>query len=260
MSLPIKKDQVAEGLGRLISLWKDKPNIQGLVTSYLREVQELEDVWFQLLNERNVFTAIGAQLDVIGTYVGESRDSRNDDDYRDAILNRVARNNSDGTPESIIQLISAATGSPVVQIWEHYPASMHVYVDRGANNSTPTILETATAAGVSSRLMFDVMQNSFIGAATIQDNFDLALENDDELEVFDGVDLADLEVISTTFVSTGNRSYLPHSLNTEVINPLCVTLGSEQFFTEVGDLALENEDLIELENGDTLQYQTAEEL
>lgn len=259
MALPVIKDQVSEGVGRLISQWKDKEVVQGLVASYLQEIQELEGVWFQLLNERGIFTAVGVQLDVIGTYVGENRENRNDEEYRQAILNRVAQNNSDGTPEKIIELLFAVTTSPVVRIWEHYPASTHVYVDRGVTNTTAKVLETSSAAGVNARLIFDVLQNSFIGASLFHDEFDLSLENQDELEVDDGVELADLEVISTSFISVNSRSYLPHSLNSEVINPLCAALDGRQYYIEVGDLIFDNLGLVELEDGDTLEYQVVEE-
>ena len=47
-------DQVELGLDRMLSQWDDKPIIRGLFQSYLQGVQDVEDMWFQLMNERDL--------------------------------------------------------------------------------------------------------------------------------------------------------------------------------------------------------------
>ncbi len=73
MSYLTRQDVVQSGLDYLIDFWKDKPIIRGILTSQLKEIQILEDAAYQLLTERSVTVAIGAQLDVIGSIVGEQR-------------------------------------------------------------------------------------------------------------------------------------------------------------------------------------------
>jgi surface protein len=255
MALPIIQDLVAEGLDRLVYQWRDKPIVQGLLTSYLENVQPLEDVNFQLLDERGVYSAVGVQLDTIGLLVGELRRGRGDVAYRQAILNRIVINNSDGTPESILETLTIITLTPTPKIWDHYPASFHAFVDRNVSNETSVILATATPAGVNSRLMFDRRGNSFVGTEVIGADFDFVLENLDDLEVDVGVETATLSVTNNTAVQLNDNSFLPDLLNIQVINPLCEVIISRDFNVEVGSLLLENLDSLALENGDVMGYQ-----
>lgn len=62
-----------EVVARLIQLYRDKPNFRALLELYGTVAQEIEDTVFNMLLFRDVETAIGAQLDVIGRIVGQSR-------------------------------------------------------------------------------------------------------------------------------------------------------------------------------------------
>lgn len=260
MSLPTIKDQVTDGLSRLISFWADKPIVQGLLQSYLDNLQLVEDTYFQLLNDRGVYTSVGEQLDVLGLIVGELRAGREDPCYRQAILTRISLNNSDGTPEVILGLLTAITLTPQPHIWEHYPANIHAFVDRNATNDAAATLDEISPAGVSSRLMFDRLGNSFRGADVVGDSFDLELENLDLLDVDDGLEVANLGVIAAVVVPRGGNSYLPDLLNIQVINPLCEVIDNRRFNIDTGELTFENADNIGLDNGDILGYQIVEEV
>jgi hypothetical protein len=218
MTSVVIKDQVQQGKDRLVTQWTDKPTVQGLLKSYLENVQTVEDIYEQLLDERSVFTAIGAQLDVVGTLVGEARDGKDDAAYRQAILNRIAINNADGTPEKVIEILITITGSTTAHVFEHYPANIHAFVSGSPSNSVAEALQEITSAGVSARLMFDGGVDSYIGATAEQTFFDLALENDDELGLENGDFLGGTDVTITPF---GNRSSFPHLLETVISNPLC---------------------------------------
>jgi hypothetical protein len=218
MTAVVIKDQVQQGLDRLVTQWADKPVVQGLLKSYLENVETVENLYEQLLDERSVFTAIGAQLDVIGTIVGEARDGKSDAAYRQAILDRIAINNADGTPEKIIQILKTITGSTAAHVFEHYPANVHAFVSGSPSNSVAEALQDITPAGVSARLMFDGGVDSYIGATAKQAFFDLALENNDELALENGDFLGITDIVVTPF---GNRSSFPHLLETAISNPLC---------------------------------------
>jgi hypothetical protein len=64
--------------------------------------QSLESALQQLLTERSIDTAVGAQLDVIGRIVGEPRNGLDDDTYRRHCRARISANSSDGTIENVI--------------------------------------------------------------------------------------------------------------------------------------------------------------
>ena len=62
-----------KAIKRLIQQYRDKPKFNALISLYAGISQEIEDTAFDLLLLRDVDTAIGSQLDVIGRIVGQSR-------------------------------------------------------------------------------------------------------------------------------------------------------------------------------------------
>ena len=129
MSQPVKKDQVVIALDRLLEQFKDKPNIESILTTYISEVQDLEDTYFSLLNERGINTAVGNQLDILGALVNEQRLGRDDELYRIAILTRIGINNSEGTPNEIMSLLKNIENATKVKMWEHFPVSSIYYTN-----------------------------------------------------------------------------------------------------------------------------------
>jgi len=154
MSLPTIIDHVVQGLDRMLWQWKDKPNATGLIQSYLESAQEVEDVFFQLLNERGINTAIGAQLDVIGDLVGEPRLGRDDDTYRAALLNRVILNSSTATPAKMVEVVSLLTITANPSYFEHYPASFIMASNNGVTPGVIEALQSAKPAGVATDHIF----------------------------------------------------------------------------------------------------------
>jgi hypothetical protein len=71
--IPQDEDIVERGLIRLASQFQDKPIIENFLKVYLEKLEEVEQGFLQLLNERGISSAIGNQLDLIGKIVGESR-------------------------------------------------------------------------------------------------------------------------------------------------------------------------------------------
>lgn len=90
-------------------------------------IQELENVFTQLLLERWIDSAYGEQLDKLGVIVGESRLSDNDEEYRAAIKLRVIINVSEGEPERLITVLQAITKATLVHYLEKYPARACLY-------------------------------------------------------------------------------------------------------------------------------------
>lgn len=129
MAIITKLDQVALGVERLITLWQDKPVVVALLTTYLNSVQQIEDVYDQLLNERGLDTAIGAQLDVLGLIVGELRNGRLDEPYRSAIKLRIAINSSDGTEPVVVSLLKQLSNADTVIFQDIYPAGIKVVLE-----------------------------------------------------------------------------------------------------------------------------------
>ncbi len=124
-------------LDRLSEQFKGKPNIAAVLNVSGVQYQELEDVFFAVLTERSIDTAIGAQLDVIGSIVDQPRDGATDDEYRRRIRARIATLNSEGTTEDLLKIaplvIDDVAATFVVEFQP--PASVAFKVE----NSVPTV-------------------------------------------------------------------------------------------------------------------------
>jgi hypothetical protein len=83
-----------------------------LITPFIEEVQELETVFNDLREKRDIDNAEGAQLDGIGDIVDLPRPAgQNDDDYRAALKLKNELNLSAGQPETLIDFTKDFTGA-----------------------------------------------------------------------------------------------------------------------------------------------------
>lgn len=140
-----------DAVARLASQFRQKPLIEGLIRAFVAQHQGMEDANDELLTERLIDTAVGAQLDGFGSIVGELRQGRADDEYRLALKARMGRNNSEGTPEDVINVFNLLTGSTQTQLLEASPAVITLTgnVDFSANAvAIKAFMQRVVAAGV----------------------------------------------------------------------------------------------------------------
>ena len=97
-------DHVGEAVAQLPEQWKEKPKTVAFLSALVRPWQGVEDAFWQLLVERTLDAAIGAQLDRLGARVGQSRAGYLDDDYRRQIRARIVTNRSRGVPRDLIKI------------------------------------------------------------------------------------------------------------------------------------------------------------
>lgn len=84
------EDHPSDGVGLLIWQFRGKPRLEAMLRALLEVVQQAEDAAWQVLTERWLDNAIGAQLDAIGTIVDLARAGWLDDTYR-ALLRAQVR-------------------------------------------------------------------------------------------------------------------------------------------------------------------------
>lgn len=129
MSLEKITDVGDRAVARLTSNFKEKPLIEAVLRALVQEHQTLEDVFDQIYKFRWLNTAIGKQLDGVGSIVGEDRRGRNDDVYRLAIKLRIAINTSKGTPEDLITVFLLLTLCNEAHYIGTFPAACEIYGD-----------------------------------------------------------------------------------------------------------------------------------
>lgn len=122
-------DYVTIAQGRLTNQFSEKPLVKALAGAMVSPLSNNEAVADKLKNERWISTSIGYQLDGCGYIVGETRQGRDDDAYRKAILFRIFVNTSNATPEDLMHGLRYLTDPDNVQYMEQYPATAILFTD-----------------------------------------------------------------------------------------------------------------------------------
>lgn len=144
-------DHVEAGLALLIDHYKEKPVLEAYIRSFLSRIQELEDAIRDVIVGRLLDTATGAQLDILGAIVGQSRTSEDDDLFRARIRTRILANRSRGNPIDIIAVARSALGSDDLTYTELYPATVLVETIEAVSSASAAViaefLRAAKSAG-----------------------------------------------------------------------------------------------------------------
>jgi len=95
---------ISDGLGKLPSVWEDKPNVIGLNTSILQSLQTSLDEIKTWANGTSISNAEGSTLDDYGYLFNVMRNRRSDAIYKAAILSAMASATDSGTASQVISL------------------------------------------------------------------------------------------------------------------------------------------------------------
>ena len=121
----------------LIEYLKDSDFVKILESNDF-QFNDLEEVFFQLLQNMWLDTAIGVQLDVLGIILNVDRDGRTDEAYKTILYAKVQINVSSGEPESIIAAVNAIFNNPsMVEYTPVYPGKFRIWT----NGTLPITLE-----------------------------------------------------------------------------------------------------------------------
>jgi len=120
---------VADALARITSQFEQSPKVLALLAAIIGPLDSLQATSDSVKTERWIDTAIGAQLDGCGYIIGETRQGRDDDAYREAIRFRVFVNISEGTPAAMMKGLDYLIDSDDKQYLEVYPATVLLFGD-----------------------------------------------------------------------------------------------------------------------------------
>jgi hypothetical protein len=148
-------DHSAESLKRLITQFRNKPRIEGMITAFSDQIQSLEDTLYDLgVTGRSVFTAVGQQLDRIGEIVDQERPLNfSDEIYRIILLAKIGLNVSQGEIEAVIGVYGLITQASLVHLQEYYPAAVGLFsnnqVDDDFVDMVYQFVSSVVGAGIS---------------------------------------------------------------------------------------------------------------
>lgn len=135
---------------RITSVFEDKPRVREVIVAMPRQLTIFEQVADQVRDERSVDLAIGVQLDKVGEIVGEPRQGRDDETYRQAIKFRIFVNVSKGRPSDVITATKILTQGDDIQYLESYPATVYMFTDGYlANEDIPSQIQEVAPAAIS---------------------------------------------------------------------------------------------------------------
>jgi hypothetical protein len=153
--------------------------------------------------------------------------------------------------------LNLISGSPIPNLFEHFPASFHAYVDRGASHNLARTLKEVSAAGVDTRLIFDDEGNSFSGAYSVPSSAALGIEDNTLFEIDTGfyLDIGDVRYIEPY----PDKSTLGHSQDSNPSTPFSYTIRDDIKFASRSLLEIEDNTLFEIDTGFYLEFRDAEE-
>ena len=158
MAVTLKTTHAAQALGRLLEQFKNKTDLAAWLSTYIAEIQEVENMLVSLNTERTLDSAVGVQLDGIGRIIGQARDGQTDDVYRIRIKARIALNLSSGTVEEVLTIMGLVLDGCTFW-WTSRPPASYVLDVHGATTTADAveaaaIMGEASAAGVNSQLVY----------------------------------------------------------------------------------------------------------
>lgn len=115
---------------RLLFQYQGKVNIEALLDSLGgQQIQDLENILFDIDTRLDIDNSEGVQLDSIGTIVGQSRNGQDDATYRLFLKAKAGVNVSEGDVERVLSVWKIITGGTIVQVIDQYPAAIELFSD-----------------------------------------------------------------------------------------------------------------------------------
>lgn len=146
----------------LMEQWKNSPNLKGIVEAFMNSGNKIEDAIFEIRDLMTLENGSGITLDLIGKIWNESRNGRNDTDYKNAILLKKTQYFS-GEPEAIISILKASYGASFVIYTPEYPGKYRVNTDAVITNKQLNEISMAGVGGFVASNILDQEDNFIIG-------------------------------------------------------------------------------------------------
>ena len=155
-----KTTLTAEALDNLIEFFKGdgKPILAAFISAFTDQAQDVEDGSFSVLVDTILESAVGVQLDGIGSIVGRPRGGLGDSAYRVRLKIQILVNKSSGTWEEIYEILALAETSPITDAGDEHPAAFTIEIldIQSSPGQIARIIAEARAAGVNGHLHYSL--------------------------------------------------------------------------------------------------------
>lgn len=204
-------------------------NFQKLIKVLINQAQEIEDALLLLAKQKDLSTVEGVWLDYIGKIVGENRKGRSDSAYRKALRLRIGVNSSDGTPDTISELVKLYTEADKITLVEGRWAWGQLIVSNPPSMDYESYLlkESLKPAATRLYLLSNISGTAFLPAWETQ------ASSVELFEVFLGGLTETLELVVD---SVGSKSPLYVNLRGEDYSYFEGTEGNNSFNWEVSEI------------------------
>ncbi len=201
MSITEVLNHAQQAKDNLLQQFKGKANIEGFIDAVIVQIQELEVALVDLDTERRLSTAIGTQLDNLGTIIKRLRGALGDENYRAVLRARIRANRSEGLPEDILAVARLLVDDVnTLEYLEFFPASFLLRVNDALTIGTAAMiaeLSVARAGGVGGSFEYtlsaDAVTFTFASGDTNEASATQGMGND---AATTGGKFADVEVLS----------------------------------------------------------------
>lgn len=150
---------VQDAQNRLLQQYKNQPRMQALLATFTQGIQDLEDSTYDLdalrqLYNGSTFPSFGAQLDGLGQIFNVKRNNLPDNEYLILILGTIAEDNSDTTPEIILNVVQILFQAGYIFLKYLPPAAVGINVgdptfDPSLINVMKNIIQNSLGGGIS---------------------------------------------------------------------------------------------------------------
>lgn len=156
MTTPTKiTNHAAQARERLATQFRKTVSHAGVLNALGRQVQELEDAFFELLTLMVIASSSGLQLDALGKLLGCPRGNLTDAQFKIYLRGQILLNRSGGTVPQLRALLStvlSAHNSNLIEGRAYQPAALILWLHNAIGDADPNVLalllKRARVAGV----------------------------------------------------------------------------------------------------------------
>jgi hypothetical protein len=227
---------------RLPEQFKSSKVFSAIVNAMVSPFAQMQTDAVYIVENFGIGSAVGNILDALGSLVGTLRQGRTDEDYRSAIISKLAVNNSTGTLPNIIDVTQTVTGADEVEIFQHYPAMIvtQVGIDYPLNSLHNT-LTGVVPVGVQNYLFRTIVdeEETFITSELNTDVLTRSPLTDQSGNIITVDEVSD-ELAGSPSIPLKSNGYVQYRgmVGDSVPDQVLITTDGGKIFTNSGELTL----------------------